>query len=75
MHDTIRSEQILSQLTGDFRLVAILIGVDNALKLSGVFGGITITVPKLNSIHLAERDREIRKEYDSGVPDNGSAHL
>jgi Mor family transcriptional regulator len=57
-------DEILSRLTGDFKQIALLIGVENALKIAKVFGGVAIAVPRLVAIARIERDREIRREYD-----------
>ena len=55
---------ILARLGGDFRKVAELIGVENALKISAEFGGLWISVPKLDGLKRDVRDRAIRKAYD-----------
>ena len=55
---------ILNRLGGDFRRVAEIVGVENALKISAEFGGLWISVPKLDGLKRDVRDRAIRKQYD-----------
>lgn len=55
---------ILARLNGDFREVAELIGVDNALKLSKRFGGERVNIPKLDGLRRSVRNASIRDEYD-----------
>ena len=58
-------QAILTRLGGDFRRVAELIGVENALRLSAEFGGLWISVPKLDRLKREVRNPKIRKRYDA----------
>ncbi|MBP7527550.1 MAG: hypothetical protein KA801_06490 [Syntrophorhabdaceae bacterium] len=62
-----RADLILNKLRGDFRTLAVIIGIDNALRISAEFGGITIHIPKLHSLCREERDARIREAYDKGI--------
>jgi Mor family transcriptional regulator len=64
MAETANDQAILDRLNGDFRRVAELIGLDNALRISAEFGGLWISVPKLDSLKREVRDRVIRETYD-----------
>ncbi|NLW36253.1 MAG: hypothetical protein GXY80_12385 [Syntrophorhabdus aromaticivorans] len=64
----VSNSEILSRLTGDFKVVAELVGVEAALEISRTFGGLTLSIPKLSFIHREERDEEIRNAYDRGEP-------
>lgn len=67
---TPNEEAILNKLTGEFRRLAELVGVETALKISEAFGGTWINVPKLDALRTAYRDRLIRAEYDAAPNDN-----
>lgn len=56
---------ILDRLNGDFRRLAEIVGVENALKISREFGGLWISIPKLDSLKKEVRDAGIRAEYDA----------
>ncbi|MHB8110887.1 MAG: Mor transcription activator family protein [Syntrophorhabdaceae bacterium] len=58
-------DPILKRLNGDFRRLAEIVGVENALKVSKEFGGLWISVPKLDDLKREERNASIREEYDS----------
>jgi len=55
---------ILDRLSGDFKRVAEIVGVENALKLSREFGGECLSIPKLGRLRRAVRNTAIRAEYD-----------
>jgi Mor family transcriptional regulator len=57
----------ITALMGDLRRIAESIGVEAALRLSRDFGGTALFIPKLRRLHLEERDRQIRKDYDAGI--------
>ena len=57
-------EEILSLLGGDFKKLALLIGIESVLKVSEMFGGVAVNIPKLDNVHRIIRDREIRQAYD-----------
>lgn len=63
-------DAILKRLNGDFKRVAELIGVDNALKLSSEFGGLWISIPKLDSLRKEVRNASIREDYDRAAEGN-----
>lgn len=56
----------LSELTGDLRLVAELIGIGNALLLAQAFDGTPIRLYGIRSWIRRHRDRSIRRDYDAG---------
>lgn len=60
-------DPILRRLTGDFRRLAEIVGVENALRVSQEFGGLWISIPKLDALRRESRDTEIRGEYDKAV--------
>jgi Mor family transcriptional regulator len=62
------TERVLERLRGDFKGLARIVGIDNALKISAEFGGLTIHIPKLDTIRGEERDARIRQDYDEGAP-------
>lgn len=47
--------------------IADLIGIDGAKALSKTFGGTTVYIPKLSTLSIQVRNRQICGEYDSGV--------
>lgn len=55
---------ILQRLNGDFRRLAEIIGVENALMVSKEFGGLWISIPKLDDLRREERNATIREQYD-----------
>jgi len=59
------NEAIMSRLNGDFRRVAEIVGVENALRIASEFGGLWVSIPKLDSLHREIRDRSIREAYDN----------
>jgi Mor family transcriptional regulator len=59
-------EGIMGKLSGDFKKMAELVGIENALKISKVFGGFVVAIPKLGFILREERNKEIRNAYDQG---------
>lgn len=61
-------ERILSRLSGDFKVFALLVGIEAALKTVSAFGGCSLSVPKLSSVFQEDRDRQIRASYDQGEP-------
>ena len=52
------------QLPEAHRRLAEAIGVGPALKLSEMFGGEVIYIPKLDNVYARARARRILKEYD-----------
>ena len=60
-------DAILKRLGGDFKRVAEIIGVDNALRLSNEFGGLWISIPKLDDMRREVRNTEIRRQYDAAA--------
>lgn len=61
---TANNDAILNRLNGDFRRVAEIVGVENALKLAQEFGGLWISIPKLDNLKREIRDAKIRAIYD-----------
>jgi len=61
-------QDILNRLTGDFKRLALLIGIENALKVAEEFGGLSINIPKLAFIKKEKRDKQIRDDYDQKTP-------
>ncbi len=61
---TDNQDAILKRLNGEFRKIAELVGVENALKISKELGGQWVTIPKLDSLRQEVRNVEIREEYD-----------
>lgn len=59
-----RDEIILSRLNGEFRRLAEIVGVENALRVAQEFGGLWISIPKLDNLKREVRDGEIRAAYD-----------
>lgn len=57
-------DAILRRLNGDFRRIAEIVGVENALMISKEFGGLWISIPKLDDLRREERNTSIRDEYD-----------
>lgn len=47
--------------------MADLIGEAAALKVREEFGGLVISIPKLDGVQRKQRDDTIKTEYDSGV--------
>ena len=57
-------DAILKRLNGDFKRLAEIVGVDNALMVSKEFGGLWISIPKLDDLRREERNAAIREAYD-----------
>jgi hypothetical protein len=57
-------DPILRRLNGDFKRLAEIVGVEKALRVSQEFGGLWISVPKLDDLRREERNASIRDEYD-----------
>ncbi|MBA3012949.1 MAG: DNA-binding protein [Proteobacteria bacterium] len=53
----------ISDLPGEIRAIAELIGLKATLKIASEYSGETIYIPKHDSITRAVRDRAIREEY------------
>ena len=66
------NDAILNRLNGDFRRVAEIVGVENALKLAAEFGGLWISVPKLDNLKREIRDAKIRAVYDRADDKTGT---
>jgi len=62
---------ILNRLSGDFRRIAEIVGVENALRLSREFGGECVSIPKLGRLRRAVRNTAIRAEYDRASDKTG----
>ena len=56
----------LSELTGDLRLTAELIGVGNALLLAQFFEGTPVRLYGVKAWMRRRRDQHIRRDYDAG---------
>lgn len=54
------------QLPHPWQAVARTLGVEIVLRLSAMFGGTTLYVPKLDRLVLSLRDEQIRREFDGG---------
>lgn len=50
-------------LPDPYHLIALEIGVENAIKLARQFGGTQVYFPKHDNALINARDRQIRKEY------------
>jgi Mor family transcriptional regulator len=57
----------IDDLTGDFRKIAELIGIDAALLIITAFSGMTIYVPNLSHFQRKRRDDLIRQDRDGGT--------
>jgi Mor family transcriptional regulator len=66
-----RDEAILQSLNGDFRRIAEIAGVAAALQISEEFGGLYISIPKLDFLDRFRRNAEIRDEYDKADDKTG----
>ncbi len=66
--ETIISEITIEDLPESYREVALAIGVENAVKLSSVVGGLGYYFPQLEGILRKKRDECIRREF------NGTNH-
>lgn len=60
-------DAILKRLNGDFKRLAEIVGVENALLVSREFGGLWISIPKLDDLRREERNAAIREEYDGST--------
>jgi len=58
----------LDNLPEDFQMVAETLSIEDALKMSKSFGGMTIYIPKIENLLRMNRDEQIRKEF------NGTNH-
>jgi Mor family transcriptional regulator len=54
----------LNDLPSEYRDVARLIGLDNALKLVREFSGVQLYVPRYDTVIRGPRDRAIKAEFD-----------
>jgi len=60
--------RIIDRLTMDdlpesYRDIAAIIGVENAVKLSGLLGGLAYYFPQLDKMLIKKRDELIRSEF------------
>ena len=55
----------VKELTGDLRLLADLVGVREALVIIQVLGGTMLRLPKIDRFLRRQRDRCIRRDYDT----------
>jgi Mor family transcriptional regulator len=53
--------------------MADLIGDEAARKVREEFGGLIVSIPKLDGFHREQRDDSIRAEYDKGAKVGGLA--
>jgi len=58
----------LDQIGGDFKKIAEAVGIEAAEEISRLFGGLTISIPRLAALKREVRDEQIRAEYDRGEP-------
>jgi Mor family transcriptional regulator len=58
----------VEDLPESYRDVAMIIGVENTIKLSGVLGGLAYYFPQLDKALIKKRDELIRSEF------NGANH-
>ncbi len=65
------NDAILKRLNGDFRRVAEIVGVENALRISDEFGGCYISIPKCDDLKRSSRNTEIRAAYDKAADKEG----
>lgn len=56
----------IDELPGVLKEIALVIGVDNAVKLSREFSGSHLYIPSISRLEMKERDRQMRTEYDQG---------
>lgn len=56
----------ISDLPGEIREIAKLVGLKPALKIATEYSGETVYIPKYDAITRAVRDRAIRAEFDGG---------
>ena len=54
----------LDKLPEPHRKLAEVIGVEAMMRLCETYGGMSFTVPKMDKIIAAERNRHIRNEYN-----------
>jgi Mor family transcriptional regulator len=47
--------------------IVTVIGIESAQAISKVFGGTTVYIPKLSTLSIRMRNRQICEEYDAGV--------
>lgn len=64
--DDIVSGLAPDDLPGDLRLIADVVGVENAVKLSNSFRGCTLYLRNIDPILKRKRNTEIRNNYDRG---------
>lgn len=61
---TMKHEIRVSDLPGEIREIAKLIGLNSAMKLARIYGGDFVYIPKYESITRPVRDRAILAEYN-----------
>ncbi len=61
-----KENEILDLLPEDLKKIALVVGIENAIKLSKVFQRTYIYVPGLDSLHREIRNYKIQREYDTG---------
>jgi Mor family transcriptional regulator len=54
----------IDDLPESYRVVARVIGIDGAIKLSKELGGLSFYFPKIGALIQKRRDEEIRKEFN-----------
>lgn len=60
------SRAVLKQLPGVLREIAKLCGVDTALKVTKMYGGSRVYIPKLTGQHRQLRNQAIREKHNAG---------
>ena len=56
----------LDDIPESYRDIAEKMGIDNFINLCELCGGITLYLPKVETLKLGGRDREIRSRFDGG---------
>lgn len=66
MDEHIDINPTIDELPGMLKDIAEVVGVANAVKISREFSGVTLYIPSVVPLERAERDRQMRNEYDQG---------
>jgi len=59
-------KKLVEKLPGDLKRIAEEVGLNNALKISAIFGGVSIYIPACAQLRRERRNQKIRSEYDAG---------
>ncbi len=62
--DEIAAEITIDSLPESYQAVALIVGVEPALKLSEYLGGSTFYFPQIGGLMRAKRDEMIRREFN-----------